>query len=317
VHSKSRVRRPDALFRSKALAAAIAAACLGVVLLAQTAPPRSTFVVIDASVVDADGQTVSGLRAEDFQVREDGRPVVLTTFKAVSATGLGDRTDGRTVLLVLDDTGVPPDKTVNVQYIARAFLSRTTPADTVSVVRFNDRRYELSSDREQALATVAEFRAGIFPFQGRGTYQDALEAVARLSRFVEGDDGRKVIVCIGSPGVFDVGEPGEGSFSMIWRQWVDAMRSAARANASVYLIDPNGSNGGFHLQQAGLITHTGGAAFMNSNAFDRAVDRVWREAGHYYLLGYEPTSKPRELHKIEVKVARKGLQVHARRLRGD
>jgi VWFA-related protein len=301
---------------SRLLAAAVGAACLGAGLVAQT-PPRSSFVMVDASVVDRDGQTVSGLREQDFQLRDDGRPVALKTFKAVSATGIEDRSGGRTVMLVLDDTGVPTPKTVNVQYIARAFLARATPADAVSVVRFNDRMYELTRDHDQALATIAEFRAGIFPFQGRATYQDALETVARLSRFVEGDDGRKVIVCIGAPAVFDVGEPGDGAYSMIWRQWVDAMRSAARANVSVFLIDPNGSAGGFHVQQAGLITHTGGAAFMNSNAFDRAVDRVWREAGHYYMLGYEPTSKARELHKIELTVSRKGLQVHARRLRGD
>ncbi len=297
--------------------AAVAAACLGAVLVAQSGGSRPA-VMVDAAVVDGNGETVSGLDKGDFQVRDDGRPVVLTSVKSVSATGLDDRANGRTVLLVLDDVGVPPEKTVNVQYIARAFLARATPNDMVSVVRFNDRTHELTRDRAQALETLAEFRAAVIPFEGRATYQDALETIARLSRQVESTDGRKVIVCIGSPDVFDVGEPGSGSYSMLWRQWVDAMTSAARANVGVYLIDPNGSARGFHVQQAGLITHTGGAAFMNSNAFDRAVDRVWREAGHYYLLGYEPPDgKSKPLHRIEVRVARKGLQVHARRLRGE
>lgn len=278
---------------------------------------RADFVVVDASVVDSQGQTVSGLRQEDFEVREDGHPVFLKTFKAVSASGISDRSDGRTIMIVLDDTGVPAERTVNVQYIARAFLSRTTSADEVSVVRFNDRSNELARDRSQALSTIADFRAAIVPFEGRATYQDALKLVARLSRTVEGEDGRKIIACIGSPAVFDIAEPAGGSYSMIWREWVDAMRASARANTSVYLIDPNGLAGSFSLHQAGLITHTGGAAFYNSNAFDHAVDRVWREAGHYYMLGYEPTAKSRELHTIDVKVARRGLQVHARRLRGD
>jgi VWFA-related protein len=305
-------------FLPRAPLALAGALCVGAALFAQAIPSRPAPVVLDVAVVDGDGETVSGLGPQDFQVKEDGHPVVLTSVKAVSSAGLADRENGRTVLLVLDDVGVPPDKTVNLQYIARAFLARTTPFDTVSVMRFNDRTHEIARDQAAALETLAAFRAAVIPFQDRATHQDALETVARLARLVEGTEGRKVIVCIGSPVVFDVGEPGDGSYSMIWRQWVDAMTATARANTSVYLIDPNGSASGFHVQQAGLITHTGGAAFMNSNAFDRAVDRVWREAGHYYLLGYQPADgKPRPLHRIEVRVMRKGLQVHARRLRGD
>ena len=38
-----------------------------------------------------------------------------------------------------------------MQHIARAFLSRATAADEVSVVRLDDRSNELSGDRSQAL----------------------------------------------------------------------------------------------------------------------------------------------------------------------
>jgi hypothetical protein len=35
------------------------------------------------------------------------------------------------------------------------------------------------------------------------------------------------------------------------------------------------------------------------------------------MLGYWPTGKSREIHSIDVKVARRGLKVHARRRRGN
>ena len=77
------------------------------------------------------------------------------------------------------------------------------------------------------------------PFQGRDTYQDVLKTIARLSRTVETVDGRKVIVCIGSAAVCDIAEPGEGSYSMIWREWVDAMRAAARGERQRLLCRSN------------------------------------------------------------------------------
>jgi hypothetical protein len=85
---------------------------------------------------------------------------------------------------------------------------------------------------------------------------------------------------------------------------------------SVYVVDPAGLIGRPDLGQ-GLVEHTGGADFVRSNNFERAVDRIWEEAGHYYLLGYTPTTRPRELHSIGVKVRRRGLHVRARLDRGD
>ena len=55
------------------------------------APPefRSDVRIIrlDVSVVDGIGRAVAGLRAEDFEVREDGRPVPLAYFEAVTPSG--------------------------------------------------------------------------------------------------------------------------------------------------------------------------------------------------------------------------------------
>jgi len=46
------------------------------------------------------------------------------------------------------------------------------------------------------------------------------------------------------------------------------------------------------------------------------VERIWSEAGHYYLLGYSPALSKRELHRIQVSVGRQGVRARARRSRG-
>jgi hypothetical protein len=46
-----------------------------------------------------------------------------------------------------------------------------------------------------------------------------------------------------------------------------------------------------------------------------AANAIWREAGHYYLIGYWPAQSKHELRSIDVDVARKGVHVRARRRR--
>src|SRR5579862_907419 len=43
--------------------------------------PRTTFVELDAVVFDKSDRLVSGLQQGDFQVKEDGRPVAVTSFR--------------------------------------------------------------------------------------------------------------------------------------------------------------------------------------------------------------------------------------------
>jgi VWFA-related protein len=278
--------------------------------------PRVTFVELDAVVVDANDRPVRGLQREDFQIREDGRAVTVTSFTEVSASGIAGRADSRSVVLMLDDTGIGPSGTVIVQNIARRFLSRARPADAVAVVRLTHRDDEAVAPLRIAYDRVDDYRAGSVPYFGLETIENSLRALTRVSRQLEPvEHQRKAVVCIGSRSLCDLYlEAPENS--LVWRDWRDALGAAARANVSVYVVDPAGLIGRLDLGQ-GLVEHTGGADFVRSNNFERAVDRIWEEAGHYYLLGYTPTTRPRELHSIGVKVRRRGLHVRARLNRGD
>ncbi len=65
--------------------------------------------------LDERGQPVRGLAASDFTLKEDGRIVDVDSFQEVSALGAGGRADGRTLLLILDDSGVEPQLTTRIQ----------------------------------------------------------------------------------------------------------------------------------------------------------------------------------------------------------
>lgn len=299
----------------------LAAAALAVAAFSATAqrppsPSAADLVELDVVVLDRSDRPVTGLRLEDFKVKEDGHAVDLKTFSAVTALGSLDSDDGRIVTLLMDDIGVPITGTSPMQQIAPLVLSPMGQGDELSVVRLSSRTDEAFGDLRTARDRIDGYRGGAVPFSYRDTAETVLTAVAKISRQLEAiDHRRKVILCLGLPAVCDVSEPSRGSASMIWPQWTAAITAAARANVSVYCIDPTGARGGFQVSGGGLVQLTGGRVFARQNNFVPAAESIWREAGHYYLLGYWPAASQREVRSIDVSVARKGVHVQARQRR--
>ena len=116
------------------------------------------------------------------------------------------------------------------------------------------------------------------------------------------------------------------------RELAEVTRTANRANATLYTIDPRGLVAGSDLdetldpQEYGehvrktqdslrvLAEETGGIAVVNQNNFDKALKRIDAETSDYYVLGYY-SSNPDPLkrtRKIEVKVTKPGLSVWSR-----
>jgi VWFA-related protein len=296
------------------IGAAVIAMAVGFAFEQPASAPRER-VSLDVSVVDDDGRSVSTLTIGAFSVREDGHPVQIESVRAVSAGAAGAH---RGLAVVLDDANVGPIYTVNIQTIARAFLARANPPDFVGVTLLSRRNEELLPDPRQSASRVDEFRAGSIVAFANETFALALRRLTNIARELAiVNDGRNVIVCVGSPVLFNMPEPPPGSASVLRPPWVDLMHVLARTNTGIYFIDPTGLTGRRRLTGGGLADESGGTAFVNSNDFTRAVDRIWSEAGHYYVLEYAPAGPDRILHSIEVSVRGRGLHVHARRLRGD
>ena len=298
---------------------AVASCMLDIAAIAQRAPSAASsgdLVELDVVVLDRHEQPVADLRQEDFQIKEDGRVVDVKTFTHVTALGSLQPDDERIVTLLMDDVGVGIAGTSAMQAIAQVLLSPLGRGDELSVVRLSSGSDEAFGDFHTARDRIAGYRGGIVPFSNRDTPETVLKAVTKISKQLEAmDHRRKAIICLGLSAVCDVEDPPLGAHSVLWPHWVAALNAAARANVSVYTVDPTGLNQRSGARGIGLVKLTGGERFANSNDFERAAAAVWREASRYYLLGYWPPAGPRELHNIDVKVARKDVHLRVRRTR--
>ena len=168
---------------------------LGVTLLAATliAPAmvpalaqQPTFTVsvnvvdVDVTVKDAQGNFVTGLTADDFEVLEDGKPQAIQTFSYIQlpderpdrlrfggqpvpadVRSNRDAESGRVYIIVLDDLNVAPLRTAIVRRHARDFIERHFgPRDLAAVVVTSGRKdaaQEFTSDPALLLRAVDNF----------------------------------------------------------------------------------------------------------------------------------------------------------------
>jgi len=160
--------------------------------------------------------------------------------------------------------------------------------------------------------------------------------LASLERTIDGlatVRGRKAVVLV-SPGFIDDQERAADAKR--------AIAAARRANVAVYFIDARGllvgtpfaqaqfgspldsrdvnaANADLTLSAEGaetLANDTGGFSVRNQNDLGRGLKRIGDESRVYYLLGFEPDRanvKPGTFRRLEVKVARPGVIVRARR----
>jgi VWFA-related protein len=117
------------------------------------------------------------------------------------------------------------------------------------------------------------------------------------------------------------------------RELGEITRTANRANATLYTIDPRGLVAGVDLDETldpveygeyvrksqdslrVLAEETGGIAVVNQNNFEKALKRIDAETSDYYVLGYYSTNPDplKRTRKIEVKLtAKPGLSVWSR-----
>lgn len=296
---------------SSAVAAVLAA---GVVVAGQ--PQQATYLVeVDAVVTDGSGKPMTGLLQSDFQIKDDGRAVDLKTFEEVKDSD--GRPAARSIVVLLDDSGLGAGNTLPIQQVARMFIARMQPPDEFSVIRLNNRRDEAFGDRLEALLRIEEYRSDALPFFGLESVENALRAFSRVARTLEAiEHRRKALVCVGVPEVCSIPEP-SGKTSLLWRFWIDAIGAMGRSNASVYSIEPNGASKRNPVRGGSIADVTGGEVFINTSDLARPIDIVRRDTGNYYLLGYWPIASDKPLHSIDIKVGKRGAHVRARRVRGE
>ncbi len=150
----------------------------------RTEPPPVTFrvevdyVEVDALVADAQGNLVSDLRAEEFEVLEDGRPQKVTAFSLVNIpieravrplfatrpvevdVQTNNAVEGRIYLLVLDDLHTDFTRTPRVKAAARRFIEQNFGTNDLAAVVFTGRgedAQDFTNDQRLLVRAIDKF----------------------------------------------------------------------------------------------------------------------------------------------------------------
>jgi VWFA-related protein len=154
-------------------------------------PPRFAsdvrMIRLDVSAVDSAGRPVAGLQAADFVVREDGRPVEITFFEAISAAAAaaaGDAQGGaarglqRRLLLLVDAARMSPGQLMRARQSTARFISEgTAPGDWVRLLNLSTGRFRdgrIPEDRARLQSAAREMQRGADPWRTEDGEVEAL-----------------------------------------------------------------------------------------------------------------------------------------------
>ena len=250
-------------------------------------------VEVYATVTDRQGEPVAGLKADDFQVAEDGFSQRITAFAAgefplAVAIGL-DRS------FSMGGTG---NRLAVAKSAARTFIGALRPADQVMVVAIGSETEvaaPLSSDRAVVLGAIDRLDAW-----GTTALYDATRVALDA---IQAGKGRRALVLLS-----------DGTDRYSDTRAADLVERARRSDVLIYPIALGSARAPVFAE---LAAATGGRSFFVREPRELAsvVTTIARELRFQYLLGYMPSREPStELswHAITVTVSRPGAVVRAR-----
>lgn len=261
----------------------------------------TSLVVVPVNVTDSQASFVPGLKSENFQIQDDGRPQSITLFKEEDTpVGVG---------LVVDHSRSMGPKLPAVTLAVNAFAHSSNSQDEMFVVDFSDSVAVELMRGKPFTHDAAELQEAISVVSARGQtslYDAVAEALihVELSRW----DKRAVII---------VSDGGDNASHM---RFSELLQRAQRSHVLIYsigLVDEAGEEENPRVLQK-LASATGGLAFFTKRSDEAAnlMKRIARDLREQYVLGYAPPPSFRpSFHRISVRVSLPGsgrLRVRAR-----
>ena len=251
-------------------------------------------IEVYATVTDANGELVTGLRQSDFQVFENDRPQEISAFAAGEFP--------LTVALGVDRSFSMAGEPLRLAKLASTtFLKQLKPGDRSMIVAIGNNAEviaPLSTDREAQAQAVAALDA----WSTTSLYDAVIVALDRL----EPEKGRQALIVF-SDGADRYSEATSGQ----------VLARARRSQALVYPITMGKTRVPAAVE---LATLTGGRSFLLRDAkeLERTLTTIARELRYQYLIGYVPSMAPKpgipewRAIRVTLKAPAKGLRVRAR-----
>jgi Ca-activated chloride channel family protein len=255
------------------------------------------------AVVDKQGKPIIGLKAEDFQVLENGKPQSLKYFTA------GDPDDAPPLHLglLLDTSGSMAGDIKDSRTAAIKFVNTLDYAADVTLVDF---------DTE---VRVARFGPNDYPrlverIRGRNPdgWTALYDAIGVYLNGAQSQEGQKVLVLYT--------DGGDTTSSLTFRDMLDLCKAS---DVTVYAVGYMEHQGSGRLQQRGelerVASTTGGPAYFPGVAkdLDGVFEKIQQELASRYSLGYLSTDPRTDgaWRGVEIKLVRpdlKGVKLRTR-----
>jgi VWFA-related protein len=227
-------------------------------------------VRVDVIVADDDGNPVTDLTKEEFEIVEDGRPQTIDLFRHIRVESTAPaasrprqvlnrdteereaaRDDVRVFGILLADYQVCGQRSRAVRDAMAAFIRKLGPNDLIVVMEplMSVRDLVFTYDHEAVLQTIQRFegRRGDYTPRNAIEEQHALQlgSPERIRQAIVGDALKALSVRLGSmregrKSLIFVGEGFPPSWFTDVRQAREITQEANRHNTSIYAIDPRG-----------------------------------------------------------------------------
>lgn len=243
------------------------------------------------NVTDSTGAIVGGLKKEDFQVAEDGRPQQIALFERQSELPLN-------LTLAIDTSGSTfKDRAVEQDASKRFIHALLRPQDQMSLIEFSTEVRLLVPFTNR----TGQLDRGLGSLRG-GDATALYDAIYLASKELIRKDGRKVLVLVS-----DGGDTAKST------TYEEAVEQALRAEVMIYSIidvpieaSAGRDIGGEHAMIT-LAEQTGGKSFYaNAGGLTKAFEQVSDDLRTQYLLGYYPRNQEpgRTFHRLSVSIPR-------------
>lgn len=260
---------------------------------------NTDLVVLNVTVLDAQGRFVRGLRPADFSVIENGQPQALTL------SSFGAEETPFAAVILLDTSGSMERRLSLGRSAAIRFLDGLRNEDVASVYRF-----DINVERIQDFSSGRDLAPNAYSIGTRGMTRLNDAIVRAAEELAKRPERRRAIVALS-----DGGENSSNASSG------KALEKAIAAGATIYTVNMSPNEGARDLVGAGVLRNyaekSGGLyiASPGGQALRDSFAGIVAELGHQYTLAYRPANRARDgsWRAIEVKVPRPGSVVRTRK----